>query len=194
MTTTPTQTSGAAASASAPLEVKTTVVEDRVTEKELKARAVSTRCEFETDFPSNLLRGSVYVLVSEADEPYQPTRIIDSNEAWLVDVYWFLTGQASQLICGEWSVKIFMESMGKDSLDLEIPPRGLRVPTNPYGYYHVQFYIPPNYVRVEANDGTPFEINVATALLTTTGRPSPIIGFCSLGTILFFSEGSEVTP
>ncbi len=192
MVTTPTQTSGAAATAAASLEVRTTVLEDRQTEEQLKARAFNTQCAFETDFPSNLLNGSVYVLVSEADNPGQPARIIDSNEAWLVDVYWFLGGQASQLICGQWSVKIFMESMGKDNLDLEIPPNGVRVPTNPYGYYHIQFYIPPNYVKVEPNDGTPFEINVATALLTTTGRPTPVIGFCSLGTILFFLEGIEV--
>jgi len=194
MVTTPTSSSGAGAPASASLEVKTTVLEDRQTEQQLQARGFTTRCEFETDFPSNLLSGVVYVVVSEADEPGQPTKIIDSNEAWLVDVYWFLGGQVSQLICGQWSVKIFMESMGKDDLDLEIPPNGYRLPTNPYGYYHVQFYIPPNYVRVERNDGTPFAINVATALLTTTGRPSPIIGFCSLDPILFFYEGIEVSP
>lgn len=194
MTTTPTQTPAAAAPAAASLEVKTTVLEDRQTEEQVKARGYTTQCAFETDFPPNLLSGAIYVVVSEADAPYQPAKIIDADEAWLVDVYWFLGGQVSQLICGQWSVKIFMESMGKDDLDLEIPANGLRVPTNPYGYYHVQFYIPPNYVKVEKNDGTPFEINVATALLTTAGRPSPIIGFCSLGTILFFTEAMEVSP
>jgi len=187
-----TTTESAAAPSGASLEVKSTVLEVRLTEEELKARAVYTQCTFETDFPSNLLSGSVYVRVSEADKPGQPARIIDSNEAWLVDVYWFLTGQAAQLICGQWRVKIFMESMGKDNLDLEIPPAGLRVPTNQYNFYHVQFYIPPNYVKVEPSDGTPFEINVVTALLANNGRPSPVIGYCSLGTILFFSEGIEV--
>jgi hypothetical protein len=194
MVTTPASTSSTGAPAAASLEVKTTVFEDRQTEEEVKARGYNTRCDFETDFPPNLLSGVVYVVVSEADAPGQPAKIIDSNEAWLVDVYWFLGGQVSQLICGQWSVKIFMESMGKDDLDLEIPPTGYRLPTNPSGFYHVRFYIPPNYVKVEANDGTPFSINVATALLTTNGRPSPIIGFCSLDPILFFYEGIEVTP
>lgn len=194
MTTTPTQTSSAAAPAAASAGVQITVLEDQVTRNELKARALYTECAFETDIPPNLLWGAVYSLVSEADEPYQPARIIDSNEPWVVDLYWFLGGQLSQLICGQWSVKIFMESMGKDDLDLEIPPTGFRFPTNSSGFYHIRVYIPPNYVRVEANDGTPFEINVATALLTTAGRPSPVIGYCSLGTVLFFTEGLEVNP
>jgi hypothetical protein len=188
MTTTETTTSSAAV----PSEVQATVLEDRLTEQELMARAFNTRCAFETDFPSNLLAGSVYVLVSEAENPGQPARIIDSNEAWLVDVYWNLYGQAASLICGQWRVKIFMESLGRDTLDLEIPPLGRPVPTNPFNFYHVRFYIPPNYVRVEPTDGTPFEINVVTALIANNGRPSPIVGFCSLDPILFYYEGIEV--
>jgi len=198
MTTTPTETSSAAPSASgsgpASAGIQITVLEDQVTREALAARALYTECAFETDIPPNLLWGTVFSLVSEADEPYRPARIIDSNEPWVVDLYWFLGGQLSQLICGQWSVKIFMESMGKDNLDLEIPPAGFHFPTNSSGFYHVRAYIPPNYVKVESNDGTPFEINVATALLTNAGRPSPVIGFCSVGTILFFTEGIEVYP
>jgi hypothetical protein len=190
MTTTETSTSTAVAAS----EVKTTVLTEEVTEKEVKARAVYSQCSFETDFPPNLVSGSIYVLVSEADNPNHPTRIIDSNEEWLIDVYWFLYGQAAQLIAGQWRVKIFMESLGGDKLDLEIPPNGVPVPTNPNNYYHVRFYIPPNYVKVERNDGTPFEINVVTALIANNGRPSPIIGFCSLDPILFFYEAIEILP
>jgi len=192
MVTTPTQTSGAAAPAEALSGVQITVLEDRLTEEQLQARGFTTRCEFETDFPSNLLQGVMFVLVSEADEPFQTTRIVDSNETWLIDIVWFLFGQAVSLINGrEWRVKIFMESMGKDSLDLEIP---LRVPTNPSQFYHVQLRIPPNFVRPEPFDGTPYEINVVTALIANNGLPSPIVGFCSLDPILFYFEGIEVTP
>ena len=105
--------------------VKTTLVEEKISEEELKARGFTSQCAFETDFPSNLLSGSMYVVVSEAEHAGRPARIIDSNEAWLVDVYWNLSGQAAPLIGGQWRVKIFMESLGKDSLDLEIPPFGL---------------------------------------------------------------------
>jgi len=188
MATTQTSTSSALATS----EVKATVFEEQLTEQELMTRAFNTRCAFETDFPSNLLSGNMYVLVSEAENPGQPARIIDSNEAWLVDVYWYLSGQAASLLCGQWRVKIFMESLGRDSLDLEIPPAGRPVPTNPFNFYHVQFYIPPNYVRVEPTDGTPFEINVVTALIANNRRPSSIVGFCSLDPILFYYEGIEV--
>ncbi|HYT36007.1 MAG TPA: hypothetical protein VEL49_02425 [Ktedonobacteraceae bacterium] len=194
MTTTQTSTSSAVAPSMAPSDVQATVLEDRLTEQELMAKAFNTRCAFETDFPSNLLSGNMYVLVSEADKPGQPARIIDSNEAWLVDVYWYLSGQAASLICGQWRVKIFMESLGRDILDLEIPPAGRPVPMNLFNFYHVQFYIPPNYVRVEPTDGTPFEINVVTALIANNGRPSPIVGFCSLDPILFYYEAIEVSP
>jgi hypothetical protein len=194
MTTTEASTSSAVAPSMAPSDLRSTVLEDRPTEQELMARAFNTRCAFETDFPANLLSGNMFVLVSEADKPGQPARIIDSNEAWLVDVYWYLTGQAAPLISGKWRVKIFMESLGRDILDLEIPPAGLLVPMNPFNFYHVRFYIPPNYVRVEPIDGTPFEINVVTALMANNGRPSPIVGFCSLDPILFYLEAIEVSP
>jgi hypothetical protein len=175
--------------------VKTTLVEEEISEEELRARGLTPQCAFETDFPSNLLSGSMYVVVSEAENAGRPARIIDSNEAWLVDVYWRLSGQAVPLISGKWRVKVFMESLGKDSLDIEIPPYGFPVPTNPFSsYYHVRFYIPGNYVKVEPTDGTPYEINVVTALLANNGRPSPIIGFCSLDPILFFYEAIEVGP
>jgi hypothetical protein len=190
MTTTQTSTSNAAALN----ELKSTVLTEQVSEEEIKARGFYSQCAFETDFPPYLVSGGIYVLVSEADNPGQPAHIIDSNEGWLVDVYWFLYGQATQLICGQWRVKIFMESLGGDNLDLEIPPNGLPVPSNPNNYYHVQFYIPPNYVKVERNDGTPFVINVATALIANNGKPSPIIGFCSLDPILFFYEAIEIYP
>jgi hypothetical protein len=189
MTTTQTATPTATETS----EVKTTVLKEELTEQELMAQGFTPLCAFETDFPSSLLSGGIYVRVSEAEHPGQAARIIDSNEAWLVDVYWNLSGQAAQLISGQWRVKIFMESLGRDTLDREIPPFGLPVSTNPFSsYYHVQFYIPPNYVRVEPIDGTPYEINVVTALLANNGRPSPIVGFCSLDPILFYYEAIEV--
>jgi hypothetical protein len=194
MATTQTSTSSAVTPSMTPSEMNATVLEDRLTEQELMARAFNTQCAFETDFPSNLLSGNMFVLISEADKPGQPARIVDSNEAWLVDVYWYLTGQAAPLISGKWRLKIFMESLGRDILDLEIPPAGLPVPSNPFNFYHVRFYIPPNYVRVEPLDGTPFEINVVTALMANNGRTSPIVGFCSLDPILFYYEGIEVNP
>lgn len=190
MVATPTQATGTAASAAAPLQVKTTISEERLTEEQLKARGFTTRCEFETDFAPNLLTGAMFVLVSEVDEPFQPTRIIDSNEDWLIDIVWFLQGKAVSLLCGrEWRLKIFMESMGKDNLDLEIP---LSVPVNANQFYFIQLRIPGDFVKVEPGDGTPFNINVATTLLDNNGRTSPIVGFCSLDTILFFREEDEV--
>ena len=192
MTTTPTQAPGAVAPTEASLQVQTTILEDQPTEEQLQARGFTTRCEFETDFPSNLLSGTMFVSVSEADEPFQTTQIIESNETWLIDLVWFLRGQVVPLISGrEWRVKIFMESLGRDSLDLEIP---LRVPTNPNHFYHVQLRVPPNFVRPEPFNGTPYEINVVTVLLANNGRTSPIIGFCSLDPILFFAEEIEVSP
>ena len=192
MTTTSSSTSSTAAPAAAALEVKMTLVEDQQTAEQLKARAFNTQCAFETDFPPNLLQGAVYVVVSEADQAGQPARIVDNNEPWLIDIYLFLGGPVAQLICGQWSLKVFMESMGKDGLDVEFPPNGFRFPTNSSGYYHIRGYFPGYYVKAEPYNGTPYQINVVSALLTNNGVPSPIIGFCSLDPILFFNEGIEI--
>lgn len=187
-----TTTETSASQATALNEVKTTVLEEKLTKEQMMASAFNSQCAFETDFPPDLLSGGIYVRVSEAENPYLPAHIIDSNEAWLVDVYWDLYGKAASLICGTWRLKVFMESLGADDLDLEIPPNGFPVPSNPYQFYHVQFYIPPNYVRVEKNDGTPFDINVVTALIANDRRPSSVIGYCSVGHVLFFYEGIEI--
>lgn len=188
MTTTETSTTTAAELSN----VKVTVLEERLTKEEMLAQAYNSQCSFETDFPANLLSGSVYVRVSEAENPYVPAHIIDTNEPWLVDIYWALYGPVAQLICGQWRVKVFMESLGGDNLDLEIPSKGYPVPANPFQFYHLRLNIPANFVKVEPNDGTPFEINVVTALIANNGRPSPIIGFCDSGTVLFFEEGIEI--
>jgi len=112
------------------MEINVTIVEE-LTKQDLMTQAFNTQCSFETDFPPNLLSGSVYVRVSEAENPGVPAQIIDSNEGWLIDVYWNLYGQAAQLICGTWRLKVFMESLGRDDLDIALSARisSLKTPT-----------------------------------------------------------------
>ena len=73
--------------------------------------------EFEVEFLP-LLQGSIEAQVYEKGEA--PSRIIDINDPWFVEVNWSLTGPLQRFICGTWDVDVYMESIGKGP-ELELP-------------------------------------------------------------------------
>src|SRR5690242_8398637 len=76
--------------------------------------------QMDTDLPSNFLQGYLYAIMSE-DKPPTPVStnvsVINSNEPWRVDLYWYLVGGLTNMITGKWAVRLFMESLGADDLD-----------------------------------------------------------------------------
>jgi hypothetical protein len=162
----------------------------------------------ETDLPANYLNAYIAAIMGETvpDPGSANKNIIDANEPWQVDVYWLLAGSLRHMICGKWCVKLFLESLGKDDLDLELENDGGLIELNPggSGLYHAHFTVKPDRVRVE-HCGTPFqpvatvtylsEYKVNPRLPDNDSRaylPGPIAGFVSFPITQFFREGIEV--
>jgi hypothetical protein len=158
---------------------------------------------FETDLPKHYLSGRIVARVREADGEVA-ARIIDANEPWAVDVYWELSGNLVPMICGKWCVRVFLESLGADSLDKELNHRLIELHPCQGGKYEAHFYVPKNFLRVE-ECGTPFEAVVGLTYLTNcrirpeldeqnhmSYRPGAIAAFVKLPTMQFFNEGIDI--
>lgn len=166
--------------------------------------------DFETDFPSKLLTGRIAAIIRQPDEaadsePLEPPEnpkfadpeaIIEVDDPWEVDVRWELTGRAACFIRGEWRVKLYLESLGDDALDREskypivIPVDGRA------DSYHAQFKIRPDLLKVEDDEGTPFQLTVAVVMMVNCGPeqrlvPGPVIGKVNLPLIQCFREVTE---
>lgn len=163
--------------------------------------------DFETDFPPNLLVGRIAAIIRQPGEPVvieppeppeppisgDPEAIIEVNNPWEVDVRWELLGRVACFLKGVWRVKLFLESLGDDDFDREARyphdiPFDARTDT-----YHVQFKIAPDELKVEDEEGTPFQLTVAVILMVNCGRdrslvPGPIIGKVNLPLIQCFRE------
>lgn len=168
--------------------------------------------EMDTDLPSNFLQGFVYAIISE-DTPPTPVSnnvsVINSNEPWRVDIYWYLVGGLTNMITGKWAVRLFMESLGADDLDFELTDDQGLIDLNPcafynYSVYHASFSVPANRVRTEAT-GTPFQPVLTITYLTPCKinprlpdndprayRPGPIGGVVSFPITQFYREGVEI--
>ena len=153
----------------------------------------------ETDL-SSLLSGRVVAMMAEADD-FTPTRIIDANLPWKVDVYWQLLGPLRSMICGKWCVRLFLESLGADGLDREFGRPLIDLNPCGNGLYHTQFQIRGNEIKVE-ECGTPFQPCVTITYLTPCRirsdyeehdhrayRPGPIAGLVPFPITQFFYEG-----
>jgi hypothetical protein len=158
---------------------------------------------FETDLPKHYLSGRIVARVREADGEVA-ARIIDANEPWAVDVYWELSGILVPMICGKWCVRVFLESLGADSLDKELNHNLIELHPCQGGKYEAHFYVPKNFLRVE-ECGTPFEAVVGLTYLTNcrirpeldeqnhmSYRPGAIAAFVKLPTMQFFNEGIDI--
>lgn len=173
----------------------------------VRPRGLWTLGDFETDFPPNLLQGRIAAIIRQPGEPAiveppeppeppfpgDPEAIIEVNNPWEVDVRWELLGRLRCFLAGFWRVKLFLESLGDDELDREAKyPRDIsfdgRTDT-----YHVQFKIAPDQLKVEADEGTPFQLTVAVVFMVrcVPGQPlvpGPIIGKVNLPQIQAFRE------
>jgi hypothetical protein len=64
--------------------------------------------EFEVELP--YLQGTIGAKVFEVGEA--PSRIIDINDPWVVEIDWTLIGPAQRFVSGSWVVDVYME--GRD--------------------------------------------------------------------------------
>lgn len=159
--------------------------------------ATWTRGQMETDFPTTLLNTPNIAAIIRQPEPGEPLSdaeaIVEVNNPWEVDVRWDFTGKAACFINGVFRVKLFLESLGDDSLDREAKyPHDIAIDGRTTSY-HVQFKIGPDLLKVEEDEGTPFELTAAVILMVPCGRngalvPGPVIGKVNLPLIQCFRE------
>ncbi|MDR3578054.1 MAG: hypothetical protein P4L50_29670 [Anaerolineaceae bacterium] len=147
-----------------------------------------TQGEFEVEFPSQYLAGTIEAGVNEVGET--PSHNIDINDAWEIHVNWQLTGQALGMVNGLWYVSAFMESIGGGS-EFALPdPVPNAIPLNPTnGQYSTLFSIPANAVTP-----TPPKTDIVYKLVVTVVykdaamKWGPIAGFVELPMLHFYED------
>jgi hypothetical protein len=131
-----------------------------------------------------------------------PSTSINTNQTFVIDVYWNLSGPLISAFGGSWAVTIFFDCASDSTLDLQIQPAN----TIPYGcpdpncfppttantrQYHTSFLVPINTVPLDPNApfGTFYELDVAIALLDSCNSlpTTGITGSVALEEVLFFS-------
>jgi hypothetical protein len=162
----------------------------------LPPNAEWTRGDMETDFPPSLLHTDIAAIIRQpepGEAPGDAEAIVEVNDPWEVDVRWEFNGKAACFIKGVFRVKLFLESLGDDDLDREAKyPRDIPVDGRADSY-HVQFQIAPDELKVEDDEGTPFQLTVAVILMVNCGPngslvPGPVLGKVNLPLIQAFRE------
>lgn len=159
--------------------------------------------EFEVEFLEHLT-GTIGAKVYEVGEA--PSRILDINDDWVVEIDWSLTGEAQRFVCGSWGVDVYMESIGKGP-EFELPDEDLEnIPLNPTGdgHYHTAINVPAGFIKTHVETwreelkehghlpGDRESDIVYKMVCTVTykdvgGRPGPIAGFVEMPMLQFYS-------
>lgn len=143
--------------------------------------------EFEVEFPSTLLSGTISADVHEVNEP--PSHIIDINDPWIVDIDWTLSGSVLPMVNGTWCIDGYMESMGPGT-DFELPNEPPDIPLNPSnGVYHAQFQVPAGTVPpFPGETDAVYKLVVTVTYRNTLGVPGPIAGFVEIPMLHFYQD------
>lgn len=166
---------------------------------------------FETDLDP-ALTGSISANIHDEVEPYSRyVSIIEADDYWYVTARWFLYGPIRRMICGYWCVRLFLESLGEDDLDVELVNDEGLIELEPCGdgCYEARFRVKPYTIRVE-HCGTPFKPILTVQYLTTCRFPykkpedweaaphckrylaGPLAGFVEFPVTQFIYENAEV--
>lgn len=130
------------------------------------------------------------------DDNTPASKSVNSQQTFVIDVYWKLTGSLVPAFCGNWNITIYFESMGPDEYDFEIIlppdcsiPYGCPQPPNTdrnTRIYHARYDVPAGTVKTEPN-GTPYEVNLSVVLLSPCDqKPLELVGFVPLEDVFFF--------
>ena len=158
--------------------------------------------EFEVEFLP-YLKGTIGALVSEVNE--EPSRIIDINDPWYVDVDWSLKGPLQRFVCGTWGVDVYMESIGRGP-EFELPDEDFEyIPLDPTGSgeYHRRINVPAGFIKThveswkeehmegghgpgERETDIVYKMVVTVTYRDLGGRPGPIAGFVEYPMLQFY--------
>jgi hypothetical protein len=154
----------------------------------MKEGEMATTGEFEVEFPSNLLAGIITAEVYEDGEA--PSRILDIEDGWNVDIHWELTGPVFPMIDGTWHVDGYMESMGPgDEFELPNEPAPISVNPNPTHKYDAHFHIPAGTVNpAPGENDIVYKLVVTVTYFNTWGVPGPMAGFVEVPMLHFYKD------
>jgi len=147
------------------------------------------------------LSGEIAAQVHEEGEA--PSRIIDINDLWFVDVDWTLTGSLQRFICGTWDVDVYLESIGRGP-EMELPDEDYEaIPVNAKdGHYHVTIPVKAGFIKTHVESWREErkergllperEADIVYKMVATVtykdqyGTPGPIVGFVEFPVLQFY--------
>lgn len=143
--------------------------------------------KLEASFSEPLLYGDISAKVYEK-EGAKPTNIIRTDQEWGVKIYWDLQGSLAEYICGEWCIRVCLESIGKG------PERNweYRIPLDPCGNgkYYYDFKFKPGDITADYCS-TPYKPVVTVTYNSVCHVPGPIAGFVELPILQFYDVDSR---
>jgi hypothetical protein len=117
-----------------------------------------------------------------------PVYVIRTNQHWYVDIKWELRGAIVPMICGEWCIHLFLESIGPGP-ELKLHdyngPYHLHLDPCGNGKYHYHLDVDEHTVKAE-HCGIPYKLVVAITYLNACHKPGPIAGFVELPMVQFY--------
>jgi hypothetical protein len=138
--------------------------------------------KLETSLSEPLLYGDVTAKVYEK-EGAKPTTIIRTDQEWGVKINWELKGSLAEYICGEWCIRVCLESIGSG------PERSweYRIPLDPCGNgkYYYDFKFKPGDITADYCS-TPYKPVVTVTYNSVCHVPGPIAGFVELPILQFY--------
>ncbi|MGH7491869.1 MAG: hypothetical protein ACREOO_05695 [bacterium] len=134
---------------------------------------------FETPIPApGLFDGEIYASVYELGGA-APANIIRLSQTWGVLVKWKTSGCLVRMICGEWCVKIHLESMGPGP-ELTLPRGPAHIPLTPCDakdkhviYYKYNLVVPPGVIDAR-HCSTPYKLVTTLTYFDECKTPGPI--------------------
>ena len=144
---------------------------------------------FETPLGPNspLLSGSIRAELRE-EGGVAPVTIIRADQDWIVNLHWDFKGSLTPMICGQWCIHLYAESMGPGP-ELELHPYDrpnyLKVDPCGNGEYYFPFEVAKGKITA-AHCSTPYKLIATVTLENECDRPCPVAGFVELPVVQFY--------
>lgn len=130
--------------------------------------------QLETPFP-NILSGTITSRVVDPADPGTPQTIIETDDRWFVDVHWNIKGPLAPFMCGQFTLKAYLEDIAATNFEGQIGQTEVvdldEAPVSENRSYHRQ-------INVKAG-AVPTGVYKLTTILTYShgGVPLELAGF-----------------
>jgi hypothetical protein len=144
---------------------------------------------FEINVPlvGGTLTGAINSYITEIGG-VNPVGILEASKDFEVHVEWTLDGTLTPFISGEWSIRVFMESIGTGP-DLDLPATPLTIPlipgVGPVSYAAV-VTVPGG--TVTPTNTIPYYLVATVTYVKPDGLPGPMAGFSEGPMIQFYVD------